>query len=122
MKHFLPLLSREGKAVFATLSAKVGSISDNHIGGWYAYRASKAALNQLVRTASVEVARRNGDAICLALHPGTVETRLSEPFAKRGLKVRTPAEAAAGLIDVIHQAEPKDNGTFRHADGSVLPW
>ena len=122
MKHFLPLLPREGKSVFATLSAKVGSIGDNHIGGWYSYRASKAALNQLVRTASVELARRQPQAICLALHPGTVATSLSEPFAKRGLQVRTPAEAAAGLVDVIERAGPNDNGTFRHADGSTLPW
>jgi len=122
MKHVLPLLPREGKAVFATLSAKVGSIGDNHIGGWYSYRASKAALNQLVRTASVEVARRYPDAICLALHPGTVDTDLSKPFAKRGLQVRTPAEAAEGLIDVIDRAGPGDNGKFRHADGSELPW
>jgi NAD(P)-dependent dehydrogenase (short-subunit alcohol dehydrogenase family) len=122
MKHLLPLLPTDGKSVFATLSAKVGSIGDNHIGGWYSYRASKAALNQLLRTASVEVARRHPDAICLALHPGTVDTALSQPFAKRGLRVRTPAEAAAGLIEVIDGAGRQDNGTFRHADGSHLPW
>lgn len=122
MKHLLPLLPRDGKSVFATLSAKVGSIGDNRLGGWYAYRASKAALNQLVRTASIELARRNPEAICLALHPGTVATPLSQPYAKRGLHVRTPQEAAAGLIEVIDQAGPADNGTFRHADGSRLPW
>ena len=122
MKHLLPLLPRKGKAVFATLSAKVGSIGDNHMGGWYGYRASKAALNQLLRTASIEVARRHPEAVCLALHPGTVSTPLSDPFAKRGLRVRTPEEAAAGLIGVIDRAGPEDNGTFRHADGSELPW
>ena len=69
MKHVLPLLPRQGKAVFATLSARVGSIGDNHLGGWYSYRASKAALNQLVRTASIELRRRQPETICVALHP-----------------------------------------------------
>ena len=82
MKHVLPRLPRKGKAVFATLSARVGSIGDNRLGGWYAYRASKAALNQVVRTASVELRRRHPDALCIALHPGTVATPLSAPFAK----------------------------------------
>lgn len=77
MKHFLPLLPVDGKAVFATLSARVGSIGDNRLGGWYGYRASKAALNQFVRTAAIELHRRQPEAICVALHPGTVETRLS---------------------------------------------
>ena len=95
MKHFLPLLARDERAVFATLSARVGSISDNRLGGWYAYRAAKAALNQLVRTAAIELARTRPHAVCVALHPGTVATKLSEPFAKAGLEVRSPAEAAS---------------------------
>ena len=95
MKHFLPILSRDGKSVFATLSAKVGSIGDNALGGWYSYRASKAALNQLVRTASIELKRRRPEAICVALHPGTVDSALSAPFIKSGLEVRTPARSYA---------------------------
>ena len=87
MKHFLPLLSRDSKAVFATLSARVGSISDNQLGGWYGYRASKAALNQMVRTAAIELKRCSPSAICVALHPGTVESELSAPFARSGLDV-----------------------------------
>jgi len=122
MKHFLPLLPREGKAVFATLSAKVGSIADNRLGGWYAYRASKAALNQLVRTAAVELARRRPDAIAVALHPGTVDTRLSQPFAKAGLTVRAPAEAAAQLLGVVDRLTPAMSGGFFDYRGEPLPW
>lgn len=84
MKHFLPLLPKRGPCLFVTLSAKVGSIGDNTLGGWYGYRASKAALNQFVRTASIELARANQEAICVAIHPGTVDTALSKPFAKAG--------------------------------------
>ncbi|MEQ9812833.1 MAG: SDR family oxidoreductase [Azospirillaceae bacterium] len=122
MKHFLPLLPREGKAVFATLSAKVGSIADNRLGGWYAYRASKAALNQLVRTAAVELARRRPDAIAVALHPGTVDTRLSQPFAKTGLAVRPPEEAAALLLGVVERLTPAMSGGFYDYRGDPLPW
>src|SRR5690606_7003232 len=87
MRHLLPLMPRHGRCVAAFLSARVGSIGDNRLGGWYAYRASKAALNQLVRTASIELARHNKAALCVALHPGTVDTALSKPFAKAGLDV-----------------------------------
>ena len=112
MKHFLPLLARDQRAVFATLSARVGSISDNHLGGWYSYRASKAALNQLVRTAAIEIARTHRQSICVALHPGTVQTALSEPFAKAGLDVQTPAQSAARLIAVIDTLTPQQSGQF----------
>ena len=122
LKHFLPLLPREGKAVFATLSARVGSIGDNGLGGWYAYRASKAALNQLVRTAAVELRRRKPDAICLSLHPGTVETGLSAPFARGGLDVQTPDLAAQRLVEVINGLAPADNGSFRDHRGDTIPW
>lgn len=122
MKHFLPLLPREGVSVFATLSAKVGSIGDNRLGGWYSYRASKAALNQLVRTASVELARSRPAAVCVALHPGTVDTGLSASFAKRGLIVHTPAEAAANLCGVLRGLTPADNGGFLDWQGQTLPW
>ncbi|NIO42399.1 MAG: SDR family NAD(P)-dependent oxidoreductase, partial [Burkholderiales bacterium] len=79
-KHFLPLLAENRKTVFAALSARVGSIEDNRLGGWHAYRASKAALNMLIKTLSIELARRNPKAICVGLHPGTVDTALSKPF------------------------------------------
>lgn len=122
MKHLLPRLPRTGKSVFATLSAKVGSIGDNRLGGWYAYRASKAALNQLVRTASIELARRAPDAICVALHPGTVATSLSSPFAATGLEVHTPDVAARHLLGVIDQLAPEANGGFFDWRGQTLPW
>jgi NAD(P)-dependent dehydrogenase (short-subunit alcohol dehydrogenase family) len=94
MKHFWPLIPKEGKSVFATLSTKVGSIGDNHLGGWYSYRASKAALNQIVRTTAIELKRRRPEAICVALHPGTADSNLSAPFSKAGLAVHSPAAAA----------------------------
>lgn len=122
MKHILPRLPRTGKAVFATLSAKVGSIGDNRLGGWYAYRASKAALNQLVRTASIELARRAPDAICVALHPGTVATSLSSPFAATGLEVHSPDAAAHHLLSVIDRLAPEANGGFLDWRGQTLPW
>ncbi len=122
MKHFLPLVPRHGKAVFATLSAKVGSIGDNRLGGWYSYRAAKAALNQLVRTAAIELARAKPEAICVALHPGTVNTGLSSPFAKTGLEVQTPAESAARLLAVIDALEAPASGGFFNHHGETLPW
>ena len=93
-KHFLPVMPRSGRSVFAVLSARVGSISDNRLGGWYGYRASKAALNQFVRTLAVEDKRRNDRGIVVALHPGTVDTRLSQPFQQSGRDIFTPGRAA----------------------------
>ena len=122
MKHLLPLLPRQGKSVFATLSAKVGSIGDNRLGGWYSYRAAKAALNQITRSASVELGRRWPDAICVALHPGTVQTPLTTPFAKSGLDVQTPEQAAQNLLGVIDGLSLKDSGQFFDYKGSRLPW
>lgn len=122
MKHLLPLLPREGKSVFATLSAKVGSIGDNRLGGWYSYRASKAALNQLVHTAAIELRRKHPHAVCVALHPGTVDTGLSGPFAKTGLEVRPPEQAAARLLAVVEGLRVEDSGGFLNHDGTALPW
>jgi NAD(P)-dependent dehydrogenase (short-subunit alcohol dehydrogenase family) len=122
MKHVLPRLPRTGKAVFATLSARVGSIGDNRLGGWYAYRASKAALNQLVRTAAVELARRAPEAACIALHPGTVATPLSAPFAATGLEVHAPAAAARHLLGVIDRLTAEANGKFFDWRGDPVPW
>jgi NAD(P)-dependent dehydrogenase (short-subunit alcohol dehydrogenase family) len=122
MKHMLPLLPRTGKSVFATLSARVGSIGDNRLGGWYSYRASKAALNQIVRTAAVELARRSPDALCIALHPGTVATALSAPFAASGLEVHLPPAAARHLLAVADQLTAEESGGFFDWRGQPVPW
>lgn len=122
IKHFFPHLARSGPVLAAFLSARVGSIEDNALGGWYGYRASKAALNQLVRTASIELRRHNRDAVCVALHPGTVDTGLSRPFAKQGLRVRPPELAAAEMLDTLAALGPADHGGFRAYDGSTVPW
>lgn len=122
MKHVLPRLPRSGKTVFATLSARVGSIGDNRLGGWYSYRASKAALNQLVRTAAVELARRSPNAICVALHPGTVATALSAPFAATGLEVHSPTAAARHLLTVVDQLTADASGGFFDWRGKPVPW
>tara|TARA_R110002073_G_scaffold242536_3_gene404577 strand:+ start:640 stop:1347 length:708 start_codon:yes stop_codon:yes gene_type:complete len=122
MKYFLPLMPRRGRSIFATLSARVGSISDNRLGGWHGYRAAKAALNQLVRTAAIEQARRNPDSICIALHPGTADTRLSAPFAKSGLELRSPHRAAVALLTVMDGLDSHDSGGFRDQDGIAIPF
>ena len=122
LKHLCPLLPREGRSVLAIVTAKVGSIADNGLGGWYSYRASKAAQNQLVRTASIEVARTRPESVLIALHPGTVASELSEPFGKDGLTVRPPAESAAAMLNVVVGLTPADTGTFRGYDGATIPW
>lgn len=122
MKHVLPLLPRTGKSVFATLSARVASIEDNRLGGWYGYRASKTALNQLVRTAAVELKRRSADAICVALHPGTVATALSAPFSKDGLEIQSAQASAARLLEVIDQLSPAQTGGFFDHLGATIAW
>ncbi len=122
MKHFLPLLPKTGRCVAGFLSAKVGSISDNALGGWYGYRASKAALNQLVKTASIELTRRNKDSICVSLHPGTVTSALSQPFAKTGLNVRPASEAAGDLLAVLTGLKPADTGCLIDYQGQKLPF
>jgi NAD(P)-dependent dehydrogenase (short-subunit alcohol dehydrogenase family) len=122
MQHFCPLMPRSGKSVFATLSAKVGSIGDNRMGGWYGYRAAKAALNQLVKCTAIEIGRNKRDFVCLALHPGTVDTGLSGPFAKSGLNVQSPSEATANMLGVIDQLGAEQSGGFFAYDGQELRW
>jgi NAD(P)-dependent dehydrogenase (short-subunit alcohol dehydrogenase family) len=122
MKHFLPLLPRQGRSVCAVLSARVGSIEDNRLGGWHSYRASKAALNQLVRSCAIELKRIRPEAICVALHPGTTATRLSQPFAKTGLVVRPPGETAKRLLAALDGLTPGDTGGFFDYSGSKVPW
>ncbi len=121
-KHVLPLLPREGKTVFAALSARVGSISDNNLGGWYGYRASKAALNQLIRTLAIELARQRPRALCIGLHPGTVDSTLSRPF-QTGIadgKLFTPHFAAKRLLAVIDGLDTTSNGQLVAWDGSTI--
>ncbi|MCY6382690.1 SDR family NAD(P)-dependent oxidoreductase [Hoeflea prorocentri] len=123
LKHVGPLLRRDGRAVFAALSARVGSISDNRLGGWYGYRASKAALNMLIKTASIELARRNPEMIVAGLHPGTVDSPLSGPFqsgVKPG-KLFTPDFAAHKLLDVLDGLQPEDSGHCFAWDGQRVP-
>jgi NAD(P)-dependent dehydrogenase (short-subunit alcohol dehydrogenase family) len=122
MKHILPLLPLEGKSLFASLSARVGSISDNRLGGWYSYRASKAALNQLIHTASIELRRQRPQAICVALHPGTVDTRLAAPFRKTGLDIQLPQVASERLVAVMDQLCVDDSGGFFDHQGKRIPW
>ncbi len=111
-KYFIPYLSKANRSVFSILSARVGSISDNRLGGWYAYRASKAALNMIIKTTSIETARTNKKAIIVGLHPGTVETPLSQPFLGRvdDAKCFSPDLAAKQLLQVINQLKRSDTG------------
>lgn len=121
-KHFLPLLAADRPACFAALSARVGSISDNRLGGWYSYRASKAALNMLIRTLSVELKRKNPSACCVGLHPGTVDTALSAPFQRNvpKRKLFTPEYSAARLLDVLAELEAQDSGKLFAWDGQEI--
>lgn len=119
-----PLLPKAQATVLASLSARVGSIGDNRLGGWYAYRASKAAQNQLWRTLSVELARTHCQACCLLLHPGTVDTALSRPFQANvpAARLFTPERAARQLLDIVARVTPGDSGRFLAWDGSEIPW
>lgn len=121
-KHLLPLMPGTGRCVFAALSARVGSISDNKLGGWYGYRASKAALNQLIRTIAIEDKRRNSSGIVVGLHPGTVDTALSKPFQAnmRPGQLFDPGRAAAQLLDVIDGLRPPDSGKVFAWDGTEI--
>lgn len=123
-KHALPLLPREDKSVFAAISARVGSIEDNQIGGWYAYRAAKAALNQLVRTMAIEVKRQKPEAVCVALHPGTVDTRLSAPFQAgvKPEKLFPPETSALRLLNVLDALNAADSGQLFAWDGERIPF
>ncbi|GGE12106.1 SDR family oxidoreductase [Polymorphobacter glacialis] len=117
---FLPLMPRNRRTVFAALSARVGSISDNRLGGWHAYRASKSALNQILCTIAIEQARTNPENIVLGLHPGTVDTGLSKPFQRGVAKLFTPAESAAHLLAVIASATPAMSGRIYDWQGTEI--
>ena len=122
-KHFIPLMPRKTRGVFAALSARVGSISDNRIGGWHAYRASKAALNMLIRNYAIEQARRNDQFIAVSLHPGTVDTGLSKPFQGNvpDKQLFTPEQSANYLLNVIDQLSPADTGKAFDWAGKEIP-
>jgi NAD(P)-dependent dehydrogenase (short-subunit alcohol dehydrogenase family) len=122
-KHVLPLLPRGERSVFAALSARVGSIGDNRLGGWHSYRASKAALNMLIRTLAIELERTRPQAILVGLHPGTVDTELSKPF-QRGVpegRLFTPDQSAERLLAVVDGLEPEDSGGVFAWDGQRIP-
>lgn len=124
LKHLLPLLRGRHPCGFAALSARVGSIGDNRLGGWYSYRAGKAALNQLLHTASIELARLNPQARVILLHPGTTDTELSRPF-QAGVpagRLFTPDFAAERLLEVLTRRTPADSGSFWDWNGQPVPW
>lgn len=123
-KHFLPLLASDRKSAFAALSARVGSIDDNRLGGWHAYRASKAALNMIIKTLSIELSRCNPQALCVGLHPGTVDTVLSKPF-QSGVPDKAlfqPAHSARALLTVLDHLSPEDSGNLYAWDGARIPF
>ncbi|RGP40504.1 C-factor [Altererythrobacter insulae] len=122
-KHMLPLMPRNRRAVFAALSARVGSISDNGLGGWHSYRASKAALNMLLKNFAIEMGRTHSEAVVVGLHPGTVDSALSEPF-QSGLpdgQLTQPADAAANLLNVLDALEPDKSGRVFDWKGEDIP-
>lgn len=121
-KHFLPIVPRTGRTVFAALSARVGSIADNRLGGWHGYRASKAALNMLVRNLAIEERRRNDRSIVVSLHPGTVDTSLSRPFqgAVQPGRLFDAERAALQLLDVIEELRPADTGKLFDYEGKEI--
>ena len=123
-KHFLPIMPKTGRIVFAALSARVGSISDNRLGGWHGYRASKAALNMMVRNLAIEERRRNDRSIVVTLHPGTVDTALSRPFQTNVQPGRlfNPERAALQLLDVIEELKVTDSGRLFDFEGAEVPF
>ena len=123
-RHFLPLLKHSDAAVLANVSARVGSIGDNRLGGWYSYRASKAAQNQLTRTLAIELSRRARNVCVVALHPGTVDTDLSRPFHRHvpPHKLFPAPRAADQLIGVVDRLSAEDSGSFLAWDGSPIEW
>jgi len=121
-KYFLPELNRENRSIFAVLSARVGSISDNRLGGWYAYRASKAALNMIIKNAAIEIGRRNTNAVIVGLHPGTVDSDLSRPFQANvpDGKLFTPEFSTQKLLEVLEKLTPQQSGKCFAWDGQEI--
>lgn len=123
-KHLLPLFQHDQQSIFASISAKIGSIGDNRLGGWYGYRASKAALNMFMKTASIEYHRKAPNNIIVVLHPGTTDTQLSKPFQRNvpPEKLFSVERTVSQLMAVMTQLDLKDSGEFFSWDGSPLPW
>lgn len=121
LKHAVPLIARDRRAVLAVLSARVGSIGDNRLGGWYSYRTAKAAVNQMVHSAAIELGRTHKQAICVALHPGTVKTPFTEKYLGRHPAVEAD-QAAASLLAVLEGLTPAESGGFFDWQGKVVPW
>jgi NAD(P)-dependent dehydrogenase (short-subunit alcohol dehydrogenase family) len=121
LKHFVPLLATDAPVVFTTLSARVGSVEDNRIGGWYGYRASKAALNMLLQTAAIEAARTRPLAVFAALQPGTVASKLSGPFVPAA-DALTPAASATGMLAALDALQPTGRAQFVDYRGEMIPW
>jgi NAD(P)-dependent dehydrogenase (short-subunit alcohol dehydrogenase family) len=121
LKHFVPLLARKKRVIFAFLSARVGSIGDNQLGGWISYRSSKAALNQIVHTAAIEVSRVNPASVLVAMHPGSVATALSAPFSS-GHERSKPEDAARAVLQALDALQPANTGGFFAYDGSSIAW
>ena len=119
LKHALRLMPRDRRSVFAALSARVGSIGDNGLGGWYSYRSSKAALNQLLHTAAIEVGRTHKHSVVAALHPGTVATSFTAGYDHEKV---TPDQAAANLLGLMNALQPHQTGGFFDYTGKVIPW
>lgn len=121
LRHAARLMPRDRICRFAALSARVGSIGDNALGGWYSYRTAKAALNQMLRGASIELTRSHKQSICVALHPGTVDTGLTKKYAG-GYKTVTPDDAASNLLRVLDNLTPAQTGQFYDWQGLQIPW
>ena len=124
IKHLLPLLPKRERGVFMSLSARVGSIGDNRLGGWYSYRASKAAQNMYIKCAAIEAGRTRKELVCVALHPGTVDTALSKPFTRRtpSDKLFSAEQCVGYLSDVIASLDASHSGGFFAWDGSVIEY
>jgi NAD(P)-dependent dehydrogenase (short-subunit alcohol dehydrogenase family) len=121
LRHFTPLLAA-GPSIYAKLSARVGSIADNHKGGWYGYRASKAALNMMLQTAAIELQRKNAQLRVVALQPGTVRSALSRPFSAGVTRLLEPSESAAGMLATLQTLQPRQGAHFVDYQGKEIPW
>ncbi len=121
LRHFSPLLAK-GASVYAKLSARVGSITDNKKGGWYGYRSSKAALNMILQSAAIELQRKNPDLRVVALQPGTVKSKLSQPFTSTYSQILEPAQSVSGMLDVLKALQAKSGAYFLDYKGLEIPW
>ena len=121
LRHFSPLLAK-GASVYAKLSARVGSITDNKKGGWYGYRSSKAALNMILQSAAIELQRKNPDLRVVALQPGTVKSKLSQPFTSSYSQILEPAQSVSGMLDALKALQAKSGAYFLDYKGLEIPW